>query len=275
MATGTQGTTLLRVALALLGLASAQAVHSVNQMQHVMGVSMQTNWLVNGNTTAGVSLQQLPAQVELAHAAGARIIRIDLHWNLTEPHPGVYDWRWYDSFLPAFWAGGMRMLFILDYANSNYNGFGSPSTPEAFAAFGRWAKAAATHFKGKDVIWEVYNEPLNFWAAPSGTKPTAAPAGPKAGSGACLMYVGHMGAPTSWQDPWCQKLFQDYAAMAIAASQAVKSVSPEAVVIGPAASERSWYWDDNQTFLTEIFQRGVLEHFDAVSVHACECPKAV
>ena len=87
------------------------------------------------------------------------------------------------------------------------------------------------------------------------------------------MYVGHMGAPTSWQDPWCQKLFQDYAAMAIAASQAVKSVSPEAVVIGPAASERSWYWDDNQTFLTEIFQRGVLEHFDAVSVHACECPK--
>ena len=158
------------LALALLGLASAQAVHSVNQMQHVMGVSMQTNWLVNGNTTAGVSLQQLPAQVELASAAGARIIRIDLHWNLTEPHPGVYDWGWYDSFLPAFWAGGMRMLFILDYANSNYNGFGSPSTPEAFAAFGRWAKAAATHFKGKDVIWEVYNVSKTPRSHPCGSR---------------------------------------------------------------------------------------------------------
>jgi hypothetical protein len=237
-----------------------------------MGVS-GFGWEVNGNTTAGASLEQLPAQVELAHAAGVRILRFDLSWNVTEPRPGVYDWSTYDSWLPVLWVGGMRVLLILDYANSNYNGFGSPFTPTAFAAFGRWVKAAATHYRGKDVIWEVYNEPLNFWSAPRGTTPQPVPGrpGPLPGSGACLMYVGHgSSAPTGWQDPWCQKLFRDYADMAIVASQSVKSVSPDAFVIGPAASERSWYWDANQTFLTEIFARGVLSHLDGVSVHACE-----
>ena len=83
----------------------------------------------------------------------------------------MYDWSTYDSWLPVLWAGGMSVLLILDYANSNYNGFGSPFTPTAFAAFGRWVKAATTHYRGKDVIWQVYNEPLNFWSAPRGTTP--------------------------------------------------------------------------------------------------------
>ena len=146
---------LLHVLFAAAGLSVAAA------QQHVMGIS-GFGWEVNGNTTAGASLEQLPAQVALAHAAGARILRFDLSWNVTEPKPGVYDWSTYDSWLPVLWAGGMRVLLILDYANSNYNHFGSPSTPAAFAAFGRWVKAAATHYRGKDVIWEVYNEPLNL-----------------------------------------------------------------------------------------------------------------
>ena len=56
--------------------------------------------------------------------------------------------------------------------------------------------------------------------------------------------------------------------MAIAAAVAVKQASPTDFVIGPAASERAWYFDSNQSFITEIFARGVLQHLDAVSVHA-------
>ena len=62
------------------------------------------------------------------------------------------------------------MLLILDYHNSAYNGFGSPSTPAGVAAYSRFAAAAAKHYHGRDVIWEIYNEPLNFWAAPTGQR---------------------------------------------------------------------------------------------------------
>ena len=200
-----------------------------------------------------------------------RLLRFDLVWNVTEPRPGVYDFSSYDCWLPTVWAGGLRVLLILDYANSAYNGFGSPSTPAGVAAFARWAGAAAKHYADKDVIWEVYNEPLNFWAAPTGATPVdPGLLGPKPGSGACLMYVGHAGKenPQSWQDPYCQRLFGWYADMAIATAQAIRAATPGAFIIGPAASERSWYEDSNQTFLREIFARGVLTHFNAVTVHA-------
>lgn len=226
-------------------------------------------WLVNGNTTAGESLRLLPAQVALARSAGLEIVRIDLVWNTTEPHPGVYDFSSYDTWLPILWAGGFRVLLILDYTNAAYDGGGSPWTPIGVAAFARWANAAAQHWAGRDIIWEVYNEPLNFWAAPAGKHPVdPGLAGPRLGSGACLMYIGHAGAPASWQDPYCQQLFGWYADMAIAVSQAIKKAQPNAVVVGPAASTRSWFMDSNQTFLREIFGRGVLEHLDAVTVHA-------
>jgi hypothetical protein len=55
-----------------------------------------------------------------------RLLRFDLAWNATEPRPGVYDFSSYDCWLPTVWGGGLRALLILDYANSAYNGFGSP-----------------------------------------------------------------------------------------------------------------------------------------------------
>jgi hypothetical protein len=64
------------------------------------------------------------------------------------------------------------------------------------------------------------------------------------------------------------QVFNWYADLAIAASQAVKEANPQALVVGPAAAERSWYSDCNQSFLRQIFARGILEHLDAVSVHA-------
>ena len=211
----------------------------------------------------------LSAQATLARSAGLQVVRADLIWSVTEPRSGEYDFSSYDAWLPILWARGFRVLLILDYNNPMYNGGGSPSTAAGIAAFARWAAAAAKHWADKDIMWEVYNEPLNFWSAPAGEHPVdPGLVGPKLGSGACLMYVGHGGAPASWQDPYCQELFGWYADMAIAVSQAIKGAQPSAVVVGPAASTRSWYMDSNQTFLREIFARGVLEHLDAVTVHA-------
>lgn len=279
---------LVRLALLAAAVLQQPCAHA-----HTTGVS-GFGWLVSGTTEAGPSLEQLPAQVRLAHAAGIRVARFDLSWNITEPQPGVYNFSSYDSWLPAIWDGGLQTMLILDYHNSAYDGFGSPTTPAGVAAFARWCAAAARHFAGRDILWEIYNEPLNFWAAPSGQTPVdPGLVGPKLGSGACLMYVGHGASepPASWQDPYCQQLFGWWANLAIAASTAIKAVDTQAYVVGPAASIRAWYLDSNQTFLREIFARcaikrlfcntisytkktetcvcrGVLSHLDAVTVHA-------
>ena len=59
----------------------------------------------------------------------------------------------------------MRALFILDYGNPLYTRGKSVRTAEAREAFARWAVAAAKHFSGRGINWEVFNEPNHpiFW----------------------------------------------------------------------------------------------------------------
>ena len=54
---------------------------------------------------------------------------------------------------------GIRALFILDYGNPLYDKGAPPRTKAAREAFARWATAAAKHFSGRGVMWEIYNEP--------------------------------------------------------------------------------------------------------------------
>ena len=59
----------------------------------------------------------------------------------------------------------IRALVILDYGNPLYDGGAPPRTDGARQAFARWAVAAAKHFQGRGMMWEIYNEPNNaqFW----------------------------------------------------------------------------------------------------------------
>ncbi len=58
----------------------------------------------------------------------------------------------------------IRALFILDYGNPLYDSGASPHTDEGRAAFAKFAAAGAEHFKGKGVLWELWNEPNGgFW----------------------------------------------------------------------------------------------------------------
>lgn len=129
---------------------------------------------------------------------GVRWIRMDFFWAGIEKTKGVYDFAAYDTLTKALAARHIRPLYILDYENSLYEQ-GSPSTPEARAAFARFAAAAANHFAKAGVVWEIWNEPnIGFW------KPTPNP--------------------------------NDYAAMAVETAQAIKEAEPSTVVIAPASS---------------------------------------
>jgi len=141
-----------------------------------------------------------PKEVALLAEAGFRFVRMDMFWSVCEKTRGVYNFEAYDVLMSSLEEKGIRPIFILDYANKLYNDGQSPSTPESRAAYAAFAGAAAAHFKGRGVIWEIWNEPngKSFW------KPEPNP--------------------------------QHYTEMARAAYKAIKAADSNAIVVGPATS---------------------------------------
>jgi hypothetical protein len=113
----------------------------------------------------GVNVHQFRsnAALDLAREAGFAFVRADLLWERVE-QGGVYRFRTYDALLNALQARGLGALLILDYGHPDHGGK-VPRTAEDIAAFGRFAEAAASHFKGRDVRYEIWNEPdiPQFW----------------------------------------------------------------------------------------------------------------
>jgi hypothetical protein len=97
-------------------------------------------------------------------AAGFRWVRMDFSWEGSEREKGKYDFSAYDRLLSALDKHHIRAMFILDYSNRNYDRGLSPSSEEGRRAMARWAAAAAGHFRGRGILWEMYNEPnIFFW----------------------------------------------------------------------------------------------------------------
>lgn len=166
-----------------------------------------------------------PGEMAMLAEGGFRWVRMDLTWGSTEREKGRYDFSAYDRLLSALRPQQIRALLILDYSNALYEKERSVTTEEGRQAYARWAAAAATHFRGQGIVWEIWNEPniSGFWQP----------------------------APN----------VDDYAAMALAAARAIRTAAPEEAIIGPATSTI------DLTFLEGCFQAGLLEWWDAVSVH--------
>ncbi|CAN5544631.1 hypothetical protein BH11ARM2_BH11ARM2_38440 [soil metagenome] len=108
---------------------------------------------------ANLGFDDLPSkEVDLLHDTGFRWVRRDLFWHEVEREKGKYDFRRFDRLLTALRARRIRPVFILCYGNGLYQK-DSPKIPEARAAFVRYAVAAVEHFRGKGVVWEMWNEP--------------------------------------------------------------------------------------------------------------------
>jgi len=153
--------------------------------------------------------------LDLIAAAGFKFIRMDFGWAGIESRKGEYRWGDYDQLLANLDKRGLRALFILDYSNPLYEetvsstnpvthkaeqALASPQHPESVAAFARWAAAAADHYRGRKVIWEIWNEPnIQFWQP----KPEV----------------------------------RQYTLLALASVKAIRAVDPGATIIGPATSE--------------------------------------
>jgi hypothetical protein len=106
-----------------------------------------------------------PGEMKMIADAGFRWVRMDFKWDATERERGSYDFSAYDRLMAALQPYNIRALFILDYGNPLYDDGAPPRSDTSREAFARWAVAAAKHFAGRGVIWEVYNEPNHslFW----------------------------------------------------------------------------------------------------------------
>lgn len=149
----------------------------------------------------------LPGELGLLAGGGFRWVRMDMLWNTVERTPGHYDFQEYDALVAAMAQRSIRILFILDYGNPLYDYGFPPHSPEGRAAFARFAAAAARHYRGKGIIWEIWNEPNldQFWP-------------PKAD-------VEH------------------YGALLLEAADAIRRADPTAYIVAPATSGYDWpFW---------------------------------
>jgi hypothetical protein len=107
-----------------------------------------------------------------AAAAGFSYTRTDLQWATVEPTPGVYNWKPFDRTVDEAQASGISTLFNFGLGHPVYTGGlrTPPRTEQQLDAFARYVRAAAVHYKGKRVAYEIWNEPnlVGFWPqAPS------------------------------------------------------------------------------------------------------------
>ena len=136
---------------------------------------------------------------------------------------GAVGWTKYDELTAHLEQRGLRALYIQDYVNGLYEPMvdarravgepapekhvASPRHPVSVTAFARWA-AAAVHFRGRHVLWEIYNEPNGgFWRP----KPDAA----------------------------------EYTTLALATAKAIRETEPSATIIAPAMSGFDWKYMEN------------------------------
>ena len=146
----------------LLRLTMAALLCAVVSIAHAQGIPERV--VPDG---LGVNIHFLdaqPGELEMLAEAGFRFIRMDFIWSATEREKGKYDFSAYDRLLAALDKHKIRAILILDYVNPHYDNGLSPGSDEGRRAFARWAVAAAHHFRGRGVAWEMYNEPNGgFW----------------------------------------------------------------------------------------------------------------
>lgn len=102
-------------------------------------------------------------QLDLARAAGFSFVRADLLWRAVERNER-YRFVAADRLMAALDARGMGVLWILDYGHPQHGG-DVPRQPNDVAAFARYAEAVAAHYRGRNVRYEIWNEPNidRFW----------------------------------------------------------------------------------------------------------------
>jgi len=87
----------------------------------------------------------------LHHDVGSTILRTVLHWDMTEPAPGRFDFSVPDELVGRYATQGVRLLFVLD---------GPPAwARDRLAPWRAFVAAVAARYQGRIAGIDVFNEP--------------------------------------------------------------------------------------------------------------------
>ena len=148
--------------------------------------------------------------VTTANEAGLKFIRMDFSWSTVEEQKGVYNLAIYDAQVEEAANLNVGIMYILDYQNGLYCSDKSCQTDAERDAFANFASAAAARYAGKQILWEIWNEPNgNFWSP--------------------------------------QPSDEAYTKLVAVTAPRIKAADPTAIVLGPSMSRFSgqWEWLEN------------------------------
>ncbi|MEM1060426.1 MAG: cellulase family glycosylhydrolase, partial [Verrucomicrobiota bacterium] len=155
---------------------------------------------------------------------GIHVVRRGLLWHNVEKEKGVYDFSRYDELVNGVEERGMVLLACL--ALNNEKLYPHVRKPEGRQAFINYTKAIMEHYKGKPIIWEIWNEPniRTFW--------------------------GKHGKAN--QRPYAEEYYNLVKALV----PEMKKVDPNCLVLGGSVSGM---WKDAWNWTEIIFEMGILE----------------
>lgn len=165
--------------------------------------------------------------------AGISLVRFLPDWQLIETSRGNYDFSVMDWFVEQFTGRGLRPVVALGLNNPLYDVQARINTEEQRQAFAAFVRAMASRYRGRQFIWEIWNEPNipSFWK-------------PKPGE-----TLSRTDAIT------------EYLALLDAVVPVIRQEDPSALIIGPAAANY------NTTWLQQALSRNLLANLDGLSVH--------
>jgi hypothetical protein len=215
-------------------------MHAANAADPLPGSSLPANLGVAAHYKTP---QRIPAYnaatFDSIAQAGISLVRFLPDWQSIETTRGNYDFSYPDWLIEQFASRGIRPVIALGLNNPLYGVNTRINTEEQRQAFAAFVRAMARRYKGRQFIWEVWNEPNipSFWK-------------PKPGE-----TLSRTDAIT------------EYLALLDAVIPVLREEDPGALIIGPAASNY------NTTWLQQALSRNLLANLDGLSVHPYQAEK--
>jgi hypothetical protein len=165
-------------------------------------------------------------------ALGLKMVRRGFGWEAIEKEKGVYDFSLYDRLVKDCKDRGLTIVACMAFSNQLY---GHAKDEPGRSAYAKYAAALAAHYKGENLLFEIWNEPnvRTFW--------------------------GKHGTHNS------EQYAEEYTNLVKAVVPAMKAADPNCFVM---AGSVSGLWSASFEWMDFCFQKGILKTgVDAWSVH--------
>lgn len=184
----------------------------------------------------GVQLKQDTEGVEHLDRVkdlGLKWVRRGFIWESIEKKKGVYDFSEYDKFVKNCEDRGLSIIGCMAFSNKIY---GHVKDEPGRAGYVKFATALVEHYKDRDIIWEIWNEPntMTFWGR-----------------------HGKVGNSDQYAE--------EYTNLVKAVVPAMKEANSDCVILAGAVSNM---WTESYKWMSYCFAKGMLDvDWDVWSVH--------